>query len=96
MLNPFLSYKKLLNILEGILLSTVKIFRVKGRILKPDYKTVFSKDVRALKPEDAIEKVYMLLGGQHHVKRFYLKIDSVKEIVYEDVNDPIIRALSRD
>lgn len=77
-------------------MSTVKIFRVKGRILKPDYKTLFSKDVRALKPEDAIEKVYMLLGGQHHVKRFHLKIDSVKEILCEDTNDPIIRALSRE
>jgi large subunit ribosomal protein LX len=74
----------------------VKIFRVKGRILKPGYKTVFSKDVRALKPEDAVEKVYTLLGGQHHVKRFYLKIDSVKEILYEDTSDPIIRALSRE
>lgn len=77
-------------------MSTVKIFRVKGRILKPGYKTVFSKDVRALKPEDAIEKVYMLLGGQHHVKRFQLKIDSVTEILYEDTKDHIIRALSRE
>ena len=78
------------------MMSTVKIFRVKGRILKPEYKTVFSKDVRALKPEDAIEKVYMLLGGQHHVKRFQLKFDSVKEISYDDTNDRIIRALSRE
>jgi large subunit ribosomal protein LX len=77
-------------------MSTVKIFRVNGRILKPGYKTVFSKDVRALKPEDAIEKVYMLLGGQHHIKRFQLKIDSVKEILYEDIKDHIIRALSRE
>ncbi len=77
------------------MMSTVKIFRVKGRILKPGYKTTFSKDVRALKPADAIEKVYMLLGGQHHIKRFQLKIDSVKEILYEDTNDNIIKALSK-
>jgi large subunit ribosomal protein LX len=77
------------------MMSTVKIFRVKGRILKPNYKTIFSKDVRALKPADAIEKVYMLLGSQHHVKRFQLKIDSVKEILYEDTKDNIIKALSK-
>ncbi len=52
--------------------------------------------MRALKPEDAIEKVYMLLGGQHHVKRFQLKFDSVKEISYDDTSDRIIRALSRE
>ena len=77
------------------MMSTVKIFRVKGRILKPGYKTIFSKDVRAIKPADAIEKVYMLLGGQHHVKRFQLKIDSVEEILYEDTNDYIIKTLSK-
>ena len=77
-------------------MSTVKIFRVKGRILKSDYKTVFSKDVRAVKSEDAIEKVYTLLGGQHHIKRFHLQIDSVQEIIAEDTNDPIIKALSRE
>ena len=75
-------------------MTTVKIFRVRGRILKPGYKTVFSKDVRTLKPEDAIEKVCMLLGGQHHVKRIHLKIDSVKEILSADTNNPLIRALS--
>ena len=74
----------------------VKIFRVKGRILKPGYKTGFSKDVRALKPEDAVEKVYMELGGQHRVKRFHLKVDSVEEITWEETDDPIIKALSRE
>jgi large subunit ribosomal protein LX len=74
----------------------VKIFRVKGTILKPDYKTGFSKDVRALKPEDAVEKVYMELGGQHRVKRTHLKVNSVEEVTWEETDDPVIKALSRE
>jgi large subunit ribosomal protein LX len=74
----------------------VKIFRVKGAILKPDYKTGFSKDVRALKPEDAVEKVCMELGGRHRVKRTHLKVNSVEEITWEETDDPVIKALSRE
>jgi large subunit ribosomal protein LX len=72
----------------------VKIFRVRGRIHKQNYQTDFSKDVRALKPEDAIEEVYMKLGGQHKVKRIHLLVDSVEEISWQTTNDPIIKALS--
>ena len=72
----------------------VKIFRVEGKILSPNYKTAFSKDVRALKPEDAVEKVYVELGSQHRVKRVHMKVTSIEEITVEETEDPIIRALS--
>ncbi len=75
-------------------LSEVKIFRVKGEINKPDNKMNFSKDVRALKPEDAVEKTYTDIGGQHKVKRFYMKVTSVEEIKKDEVKDQIVRALS--
>lgn len=73
----------------------VKIFRVDGEILSPNYRTTFSKDVRALKPEHAVEKVYMELGSQHRVKRVHMKLHSVQEITEEDTEDPVIRDLSR-
>ncbi len=75
-------------------MSEVKIFRVKGEISKPDYKMKFSKDVRALKPEDAIEKAFTDIGGQHKVKRFYMKVTSVEEIKKDEVKDQIVKALS--
>lgn len=75
---------------------SVKIFRVKGRIFKPGYKTGFSKDIRALKPEDAVEKAYMELGGHHRVMRVHLKVDSIEEITWEETNNPIVKALSRE
>ncbi len=75
-------------------MSEVKIFRVIGRITKPNFKTDFEKEVRALKPEQAMEKVYMELGSKHRVKRFHIKILKVEEIKPEEAEDPIIRKLA--
>ena len=58
----------------------VKIFRVEGAIKKPGFIMPFSKDLRALKGEDAIEKIYADLGSQHKAKRFNVKIASIKEV----------------
>jgi large subunit ribosomal protein LX len=74
----------------------VKIFRVKGEIRSPNYKTPFVKDVRALKPENAIEKVFMMLGGQHGIQRVHIKIDSTEEITVAETEDPVIRVLSKE
>jgi large subunit ribosomal protein LX len=74
----------------------VKIFRVEGEILSPNYRTTFSKDVRALKPEHAVEKVYMELGSQHRVKRVHMKLHSIKEITEEETENLLIRDLSRE
>ena len=75
-------------------MSEVKIFRVIGKITKPNFRTDFEKEVRALKPEQAMEKVYMELGSKHRVKRFHIKILKVEEIKPEEAEDPIIRKLA--
>lgn len=72
----------------------VKIFRVEGEILSPNYKTKFSKDVRATKPENALTKVYAAFGSHHRIKRVHIKISSIKEITLEETNNSFIRALS--
>ncbi|MEJ2242361.1 MAG: hypothetical protein P8Y18_09500 [Candidatus Bathyarchaeota archaeon] len=38
-------------------MSEVKVYRVSGNINKPNFKTEFQKEVRALNPEDAAEKI---------------------------------------
>ncbi|RLF13042.1 MAG: 50S ribosomal protein LX [Thermoprotei archaeon] len=60
---------------------SVKTFRVTGRMKIRNRWERFSIDVRAVKVEDAIEKVYSNLGGRHKLKRFDVKIDEVKEMV---------------
>ena len=75
-------------------MSEVKVFRVSGEIRKPNFQTEFRKEVRALKPEDAVEKVYMELGSKHRVKRFQMKISKVEEISPEEIENIIVKKLT--
>ena len=72
----------------------VKVFRVSGEINKPNYQTSFRKEVRALKPEHAVEEVYKQLGSRHRAKRFQIKIVDVEEVNPQDIKDTIIRKLT--
>jgi large subunit ribosomal protein LX len=72
----------------------VKIFRVKGTIQSPSYQTNFVKDVRALKPEDAIDKIYKEFGSQHRVKRIHMKVTSIQEISVDETEDSVIKSLA--
>ncbi len=58
-----------------------KSYKVIGKITKPNFKTNFQKEVKASKPEDAIEAVYKILGSKHRVKRFQIIVDNVEELV---------------
>ena len=75
-------------------MSEVKVFRVIGEIRKPNLRTDFRKEVRALKPEEAVEKVYMELGSKHKVKRFQINIVKVEEISPEEIEDPLVKKLT--
>ncbi|MDH5481877.1 MAG: 50S ribosomal protein L18Ae [Candidatus Bathyarchaeota archaeon] len=71
----------------------MKVFKVTGEIQKPNLKTTFQKEVIALKPEHAVEKVYAELGSKHRVKRFHIKIADVKEVPLEEIENPLLRKL---
>ena len=76
------------------MMSEVKIFRVIGKIRKPNFQTEFRKEIRALKPEDAVEKVYKLLGSKHRVKRFQIMISKVEEIAPDEIENIIVKKLT--
>ena len=68
-------------------MSEVKTYRIVGRMLigvssLPQW-VKFTKDVRALKVEDAIEKVLSEIGSKHKVKRCNIKIEAIYEIPVE-------------
>jgi len=65
-----------------------------GKIRKPNFQTDFRKEVRALKPEDAVEKVYMLLGSKHRVKRFQMTISKVEELAPGEIKDILIKKMT--
>jgi large subunit ribosomal protein LX len=75
-------------------MSEVKIFRVTGEINKPNFKTKFRKEVRALKEEDAADRIYKEVGSKHRAKRFQIKILKIEQISLEEVADPIVKKLS--
>ena len=75
-------------------MSEIKVFRVIGEIRKPNFQTGFRKEVRASKPEEAVEKIYMELGSKHRAKRFQIRIIKVDEISPEDIESPLVRKLT--
>jgi len=72
----------------------VKTFRVTGEIVKPNLQTSFRKEVRALKPEGAIERTYKEIGSKHRAKRFQIRIINVEEIKPEEIESSAIRKLA--
>ncbi len=75
-------------------MSEIKVFRVVGKITKPNFQTDFKKEIRALKPDHAVERIYKEIGSKHRVKRFQIRILNVEEIRPEEVTDPIVRKLT--
>ena len=75
-------------------MSEIKVFRVSGEIRKPNFRTEFRKEVRALKPEDAVENVYMELGSKHRVKRFQMTISKVEEISPKEIENIIVKKMT--
>ncbi|MDH5794109.1 MAG: 50S ribosomal protein L18Ae [Candidatus Bathyarchaeota archaeon] len=71
----------------------MKVFRVMGEIRKPNLKTTFRKEVVAVKPEHAVEKVYAELGSKHRVKRVHIKIVSVEEVPPQEIENPLLKKL---
>ena len=68
-------------------MSEVKTYRITGWINKPNFENRFRKELRAIKPEDAIEELYKIFGSKHRVKRFQIKIEKVEEVPAEEPNE---------
>jgi len=54
----------------------------------------FTKDVRAISERDAVEKVYSILGSNHKVKRYHVRIEKIEEIDPRESRDPFIRQIA--
>jgi large subunit ribosomal protein LX len=75
-------------------MSEVKVYRVIGKISKPNFQTSFKKEMRALKPEEVVERVYNEMGSKHRVKRFQITILKVEEIEADEITDLTVRKLA--
>lgn len=80
-------------------MSEVKVYLVKGRMLLshdkfPEWRK-FAIYVRAVKPEHAVERVYSELGSRHKLRRRHIRIEHVKEVPLEEVDDLHVQRLAR-
>jgi len=77
----------------------VKVYRITGFMLIGQDKypqwVKFVKEIRALKPEHAIERLYSELGSKHKVKRANIKIVDIVEIKPEEAENRLVRDLER-
>jgi large subunit ribosomal protein LX len=71
----------------------MKVFRVTGKIYKPNLKTDFVREMIADKPEQAEEKVYAEVGSRHRVKRCHMKVIKVEEVTAEEIENPILKKM---
>ncbi len=70
-----------------------KIFRVKGNFLIGEKLQPFTRELKATKKEDIYEKIYSEFGSKHHIQRNKIYIRSIEEILPEEVEDPVVKAL---
>ena len=71
----------------------MKVFKVTGKINKPNLATPFMKEIMADKSEHAVEKVYAEIGSRHRVKRCHITISDVKEISADQIENPILKKI---
>lgn len=74
----------------------MKPYVVEGYYPLPGGRQIFRKEVAAESDEEALEKVYSLIGSNHKIKRRFIHILSVKEITPEEVKSPLVRFLIRE
>ena len=70
----------------------MKAYRIRGTFRMGVVKNnPFTIEVAAKKKEEAIEKIYGILGSRHGVKRREIKIEEVKAIKKDEIEDPVVR-----
>jgi len=73
-------------------MTEIKIFRIIGNYRKNHKKYLFRKEVRALKEEDALEKVLSQITSIGIYRR-QINIQEIKEISLDESQDHLIREL---
>jgi len=71
----------------------MKVFRVTGKIYKPNLTTDFVRELLADKPEHAEERIYAEIGSRHRVKRCHMKITKIEEVPAEEIKNPVLKQL---
>ncbi len=72
-----------------------RVFRITGKFRdRTGAWRRFTMEVLAFNDRDAVEKAYTRIGGNHKVPRKLIKIDEVKEVSVDEVEDRFIKQLA--
>ncbi len=74
-------------------MSKAKIFEIKGGYIKLHQPYEFTKYVKALTSEDALERVYCEVGSNRVLRR-KITISSVQEVPLEECDDLFIHQIN--
>jgi large subunit ribosomal protein LX len=58
----------------------IKTFKINGTFRKGGRDLVFSKEITTLNKDQAVDRVYSLMGSNHKVKRSQIEITNVEEL----------------
>ncbi len=58
----------------------VRTFRITGEVKKPRTSIPFVLEMRAMKEQEAIERVYAEMGSRHKARRLEIKFKNVEEL----------------
>ena len=61
-------------------MSEVKRYKITGELRKHGDRHPFTKQIRALKKEDALEHLYRDMGSRHKARKFEIMIKQVEEV----------------
>ncbi len=61
-------------------MSQVKRFKITGELRKGGDNLPFTKDVKAVKKEDALQHLYADMGSRHKARRFEITIKTIEEM----------------
>lgn len=71
----------------------MQIYRISGWFKQGLFKQKFRREVVALSKEQALERIYSLLGSRHGITRNRIHIEEVVEINPEQATDPRVLAM---
>lgn len=69
----------------------MSIFRIKGTFLMGSRNQHFTKEIIADTEDQAREHTLCIIGSKHGTKRTRIDLQSVEEILPEEVTDPIVQ-----
>lgn len=71
----------------------MKAFRIIGKFEMGSNIVNFTKETACGSKEKAKEKTFSEIGSKHRVKRKKIKIESIRELKFEEIEDTYVREM---